>query len=84
MPTVLVVRGWRLYFFSDEGSEPMHIHAVKAGAEAKIWLLVESFEIEFAHEHGLSPTLRRELRRLVFEHFDEIVEAWRLHFGERS
>ena len=83
MPTVLIIRGWRLFFYSDEGNEPIHIHAVKGGAEAKIWLAVETFQIELAYEHGLGPTLRRELRRIVYEHFDEIVEAWREHFGEQ-
>ena len=81
MPTVLMIRGWRIFFYSDEGTEPIHIHAEKGGAEAKIWLNEESFEIEAAFEYGLNPALRRELRKIVFEHFDELVEAWRTHFG---
>lgn len=35
MPTVMLIRGWRLFFYSNEGTEPMHIHAEKGGAEAK-------------------------------------------------
>jgi len=26
--------------------------------------------------------LRREVRQIIFEHFDQIVAAWREHFGE--
>jgi hypothetical protein len=35
MPTILLVRGWRLFFSSNEGNEPMHVHARKGGAECK-------------------------------------------------
>ena len=30
MPTVLLISGWRLFFHSNEGKEPVHIHAEKA------------------------------------------------------
>ena len=76
MPTILQVRGWRLFFYADEGNEPAHIHAQKGDAECKVWLLVETFDIDFAWEHGLTPRLRRELRRILFEHFDLIVDEW--------
>ncbi len=26
MPTILVLFGWRLFFYSNEGEEPVHIH----------------------------------------------------------
>jgi hypothetical protein len=29
MPTVLVVEGFRFFFFSNEGFEPAHIHVEK-------------------------------------------------------
>jgi len=29
MPTVLLVRGWRVFFCADEGNEPIHVHAKK-------------------------------------------------------
>ena len=33
MHTILYVQGWRFLFYSDEGNEPMHMHAVKDDAE---------------------------------------------------
>ena len=59
MPTILFVQGWRFHFYSNEGNEPMHVHAVKGDAEC----------------------LRREVRQIIFEHFDQLVAAWREHFG---
>ena len=38
MPTVLRARGYRFFFFSNEGKEPPHIHVESAGKYAKFWL----------------------------------------------
>jgi hypothetical protein len=40
MPEVFRDRGFRFFFYSNEGSplEPIHIHAEKNGNEAKFWL----------------------------------------------
>lgn len=81
MPTVLMVRGWRFFFYSNEGNEPMHIHARKGGAECKYWLLEATFDIEEAYAFGVTPQLRREVRQIIFEHFEELVQAWRDFFG---
>jgi hypothetical protein len=82
MPTILRVRGWRVFFYAEEGNEPIHVHARKADAECKLWLRVEEFDIEEAWSHGMNPRLRREIRRIVFDHFDLIVEEWHRFSGE--
>jgi hypothetical protein len=84
MPTVLLVRGWRLFFYSNEGNEPIHIHARKGDAECKMWLVVDAFDAAEAWSHGMSPGLHRELRRIIFDHFDLIVEEWHRRFGGPS
>jgi len=40
MPTVFRERGFRFFFYSNEGSprESLHIHVEKGSAEAKFWL----------------------------------------------
>jgi hypothetical protein len=40
MPTVFYERGFRFFFYSNEGSprEAVHIHAGKNNLEAKFWL----------------------------------------------
>ena len=45
MPTILYVQGWRFFFYSNEGSEPMHVHAVKGEAECKYWMHPDRFDI---------------------------------------
>ena len=81
MPTVLLVQGWRFFFYSNEGNEPMHVHAVKGDAECKYWLYPNLFDIAEEFEYNCSPRLRREVRQIIFEHFDRITAAWEDHFG---
>jgi len=76
MPTVLMLFGWRFFFYANEGNEPVHIHCQKAEAEAKYWLDVDSFEVIEAHSYNMSPADKRRVRRIVFEHFDYIVGEW--------
>lgn len=81
MPTVLAIHGWRAYLHSNEGDEPMHIHARKGNAECRFLLHPDQFVVEEEMEHNLTPRLRREVRRIVYTHFDEICAAWREQFG---
>lgn len=80
-PTFLCIQGWRFHFYSNEGNEPMHIHAIKGNAERKYWLLPDDFDITEEFAFNRTPRLRREVRQVIFEHFDQIVAAWREHFG---
>ena len=84
MPTIIFVRGWRVFFYSNESSEPVHVHAEKGDAECKMWLRTDIYDVEEAWAHNLTPRLRREIRRIVFDHFDLIVDEWKRHFGVPS
>lgn len=76
MPTILQMLGWRLFFYANEGNEPAHVHARKGEMECKFWLLPDEYEIRLAFGHGLGPRVLREIRKLIFDHFDYIVERW--------
>lgn len=76
MPTILQILGWRLFFYSNEGDEPIHVHARKAEMECKYWLDIDAFDITEAYEYHLRPKDRREIRRIIFDHFDYIVSQW--------
>ena len=49
MPTILLVAGWRFFFYSNEGNEPIHLHCQKGDAEAKFWIDLDAFEAVEAH-----------------------------------
>lgn len=80
MPTVLYIFGWRLFFYSNESMEPIHIHAEKGDMECKFWLLIEEVEIKEAFAFNLTPASKREIKKIIYQHFDLIVEAWNNHF----
>lgn len=76
MPTVLLILGWRLFFYSNEGSEPIHIHCRKGDCECKFWLNVETFDLEEALSSNMTMKNRRDIKKIIFEHFEYIVEQW--------
>lgn len=76
-PTVFREGSFRFFFFSREESR-IHVHVSHTDGEAKFWLKPE---IELAMNQGLSQKQLREVSLLVQQHFEEIMYAWHLHFG---
>lgn len=77
MPTALRIDGYRLFFFSNEGHEPAHIHVEQAENLAKYWL--ES--IELAWSRGFRAHELTRIRAIVTEHRALLLEKWHEHFG---
>ena len=76
MPTVLLILGWRLFFYANEGNEPAHIHCKKGDKECKYWLDRTNFNLEEAYAFNLSPRDRREIKKIIFEHFEYLEQEW--------
>ena len=76
MPTVLVIRGWRLFFYANENNEPIHIHCRKGERECKYWLIRDLFDLDEAYAFSMSSRDRREIKKIIFEHFEYIEEQW--------
>lgn len=72
MPTVLRVGSFRFHFYSDEGSEPPHIHVRGPDGECKFWLE----PISLASATGIKPHEIRTIERLVFEHKEVLISAY--------
>jgi hypothetical protein len=75
MPTVFRERGFRFFFYSNEGSprEPVHIHVEKDEMEAKFWLNPET---RVAYNDGYDARTLRELLVIVEANRDRIERAW--------
>lgn len=43
MPTILMMLGWRFFFYANEGNEPIHVHCQKGDGEGKFWLDMDGF-----------------------------------------
>jgi len=70
------LKGWRFFFYSNEGNEPPHIHVSKAEAEGKFWLDQERYDVPSAFTHNISQADLRFIRKTLLDHFDEFLEAW--------
>jgi hypothetical protein len=78
MPTIQGIPGpFRLYFYSFDCNEPMHVHAQRDRATCKFWL----DPVTLASNQGLSPRDLTAVRRIILEHYPRIREAWREHCG---
>jgi hypothetical protein len=73
VPTVLRWNGYRFYFFSNEGSEPSHIHVDKDDCTAKFWLGDGSL----ARNIGFSGREIGLISAKVHEERETFLEAWR-------
>jgi hypothetical protein len=76
MPTILFYSGWRLFFYSNEGSEPIHIHCQKGEMECKYWLDCENVEIHEAFAYNMSSRDKKEIKKIIYHHFEYIEQQW--------
>lgn len=80
MPVVFRHRGYRFFFYSNEGDprEPLHIHVRRGNSVAKFWL--EPLP-EVAESYGMAAHELRELLAAAVDRTDEIKRYWDEHFG---
>lgn len=72
MPTVLRVGRYRFFFYSNEGSEPPHIHVKAGNDQAKFWLAPTNLALNYGFRaHELN-----EIEKIIQEHHEELLEAW--------
>lgn len=76
MPTIAHIKGFRLYFVSFDGSEPMHAHVRKGTQSAKVWIDDMAFAWSQFKEHE-----NMEILRILQENEGLIREKWNEHFG---
>jgi hypothetical protein len=79
MPVVFRERGFRFFFYSNEGMprEPLHIHVERDSVEAKFWLKPS---VSVAYNDGYDARTLRQLQSLVEANRNRIVRAWNEHF----
>ncbi len=79
MPTVFHFKGYKFFFFSNEGNprEPVHVHIRKDGKLAKFWLLPCA---QVAESFGFSARELNQIAKIIDNRKREIEEAWNDHF----
>lgn len=79
MPVLFRYKGYRFFFFSNEGDplEPLHIHVRRGENTAKFWL---SHPISVAESYGMNSSELRELMRVVEKNWEQIERYWNEYF----
>lgn len=72
------------FFYSNEGNEPIHIHAEKGDMECKFWLVVEDVETKEVFLSNMTPAAKREIKKIIYQHFDILVDAWNNYFKAKN
>lgn len=73
MPTIHRHKGYRFFFFSNEGSprEPPHVHVERGDDNAKVWIAEDPLRL--ADSHGFSAT---ELSDILYARRDYLTPLW--------
>ncbi len=45
--------------------------------EAKFWLDESIFEISEAYSHNMDSKDKKDVRKIIFEHFEYIIDQWK-------
>ena len=79
MPVIFRHKGYRFFFYSNEGNprERMHVHVRGQGGDAKFWVMPA---VGLAYSDGLDARQLRELAQAVSEHIALIEEKWNEYF----
>ncbi|MCB1316608.1 MAG: DUF4160 domain-containing protein [Leptospiraceae bacterium] len=77
MPTVLRAGPFRFHFYSNEGTEPAHIHVENPDGECKFWLN----PVQLAHNRGVKAVDLRRIERLVFFYYQLLLDSYNEFHG---
>jgi len=77
MPTILRIKKYRLFFFSNEGNEFPHIHIESGENYAKFWLE----DVAIAKSIGYNAKEINEIKVIIFENISIIKDKWNEYFN---
>ncbi len=80
MPTVMKLKGYRFFFFSNDASEPAHIHVDSDDKYAKFWLE----PVQLARSAGYNAKELSEIRKMVSENADVMRRRWNEYFRNQD
>ena len=77
MPTI-EIGGYKFRFYSSDLNEPPHMHVIRDGKEAKVWLQ----PIDVAYNRGHNKAKMNQILKLTRQNQQELLEVWHAHFNK--
>ncbi len=72
MPEVFRKEGYVVFFYTNEGQEPIHVHVRKAGGFAKFW--IDPVALEYSQ--GMKTRELSRAEELIHENVELIRRRW--------
>ncbi len=76
MPTIFIIEGYRFFFFSNEGKEPIHVHVEKGEKYAKFWIK----PIALTYNYKFNNSDLNHIIRIIEKYRVKIEEKWNEYF----
>lgn len=87
MPNLFTVCGYKIYFWANEGDEPIHVHVSKGKPSAnstKIWLTKSGGCIVAHNKSRIPAAVLNELMEFISAQFFMICTEWkRFYFKDK-
>lgn len=78
MPTIFILFGFIFKFYSDD-HEPIHVHVVKDGKEAKYNVEPEVVQV---YNHGFKKNEISMIESVIEENTEVIIARWKEYFNK--
>lgn len=83
MPSIFEIMGYKIYFWSNENNEPIHIHVSKGkpiSNSTKIWLTKNGGCIMANNNSDIPQNELNYLLEIISAQYFLIVSKWKEHF----
>ncbi len=83
LPSLFCIGGYRVFFWSNEAGEPIHVHVCKGApskTSTKIWLTRYGGCIVANNGAGIPPKALNDLCEIIAAQHDLICEKWKEFF----
>lgn len=85
MPTLFEIYGYRVFFWSNETGEPVHVHVCKGKPTAnatKIWLPPESNPVLANNNSNIPEKELKRILKMIALNRDSIIAQWYDYFKQ--
>lgn len=80
MPIVLIVGRFTFYFFSNEGTEPPHVHVDAADNSAQSWLS----PVDLQSNRGFRSGERKQIQQIIEANRTFLLGKWNEFFSSQN
>jgi len=83
LPSLFQIGGYKIYFWSNENNEPLHVHIVKGKPSpnsTKIWITSKGGCIVANNNSKIPTNELNDMMEIIAAQYFLICDAWKEHF----